>query len=64
MPKFLKIYVRKVHRWLAIPTIVLIPLMIVTNKTPANLQIQKFLQIFMLAFGCHRTLSVDFALVE
>ncbi|HAE42833.1 MAG TPA: hypothetical protein DCG34_07930 [Clostridiales bacterium] len=51
MPKFLKIYVRKVHRWLAIPTIVLIPLMIVTNKTPANLKIQKFLQIFMLALA-------------
>jgi len=51
MSIFFKIYIRKFHRWLAIPTIILIPLMIITNKTPANFQVQKFQQIFMLALA-------------
>lgn len=51
MSKFFKIYIRKVHRWLAFPTIVLIPLVIVTNKNPASFQVQKFQQIFMLALA-------------
>ena len=51
MSKYLKIYVRKVHRWLAIPTIILIPLVIITNKIPSNFQVQKIQQIFMFAFA-------------
>jgi hypothetical protein len=51
MSKFFKIYIRKFHRWLAVPTIVLIPLVIVTNKNPTSFQVQKFQQIFMLALA-------------
>lgn len=51
MSKFFKIYIRKLHRWLAVPTIILIPLIIITNKTTANFQVQKFQQIFMFALA-------------
>jgi len=51
MSKFFKIYVRKIHRWLAVPTILLIPIVIATNKNPTSFQAQKFQQIFMLALA-------------
>lgn len=51
MSKLLKIYVRKFHRWLAVPTIILIPFVIITNRTPTNFLLQKFQQIFMLALA-------------
>jgi len=51
MSKLLKIYVRKMHRWLAIPTLFLIPVVIMTNNTSANFPIQKVQQLFMLALA-------------
>ncbi len=51
MSRFLKIYMRKIHRWLAIPTIILIPFVIINSNSPTNFQIQRFQQIFMLGLA-------------
>ena len=51
MSRFFKIYIRKIHRWLAIPTKFLIPLLIGLNNTSAGFRVQRIQQLFMIALA-------------
>ena len=51
MPKFLNKYVRKLHRWLALPFVVLILTIVLTRDTPLSFAVQRAQQILMLAMA-------------
>lgn len=58
MSKFLRRYVRKVHRWLAVPTAILIPVFFVLRLTPAGQatvgivnRVQMVQQVLMLSLA-------------
>lgn len=48
MSKFLNKYVRKFHRWLALPFVVLIIALLLTRNTPVGSSAQRVQQILML----------------
>jgi hypothetical protein len=48
MTKFLNKYVRKFHRWLALPFVVLIITLLLTRDTSAGFAAQRAQQILML----------------
>jgi len=51
MPKSLNKYVRKLHRWLALPFVVLILTIVLTRDTPLSFAAQRAQQILMLAMA-------------
>ena len=51
MSRFLNKYVRKVHRWLALPFVVLILTIVLTRDTPLSFAVQRAQQILMLAMA-------------
>lgn len=51
MSKFLRKYVRKLHRWLAIPSVALILVSLLTRSTPLGYTTQRFQQIMMLSMA-------------
>jgi ABC-type tungstate transport system substrate-binding protein len=51
MSKFLRKYVRKLHRWLAIPSVALILVLLLTRSTPLGYTTQRFQQIMMLSMA-------------
>ena len=51
MTKFLNKYMRKFHRWLALPFIVLIITMLLTRNSPAGASVQMFQQLLMLVMA-------------
>ena len=51
MSKFLKKYVRKTHRWLALPFVVLILTAFLARNTPAGSLAQRAQQILMLTMA-------------
>jgi len=51
MSKFLKKYVRKTHRFLALPFVVLILTVLLARNTPAGSIVQQAQQILMLTMG-------------
>ncbi len=48
MNKFLNKYMRKFHRWLALPFIVLIITVLLTRNLPAGASVQMLQQLLML----------------
>ncbi len=48
MTKFLNKYMRKFHRWLALPFIVLIVTVLLTRNLPAGASVQMLQQLLML----------------
>lgn len=51
MSRFLNKYVRKVHRWLALPFVVLILAMLLARNTQAGFAAQRAQQILILAMA-------------
>ena len=51
MSKFLNKYVRKSHRWLALPFVVLIIALLLTRNTSAGFAVQRAQQILMLVMA-------------
>lgn len=47
--RFLNHWLRKIHRWLAIPFIVIVLAMVLTRETPAGETVQRMQQIMMVA---------------
>lgn len=51
MSKFLRKYVRKLHRWLAIPSVALILIVLLARGTSFGYDAQRFQQILMLSMA-------------
>lgn len=51
MSKFLNKYVRKFHRWLALPFVVILLTLMLTQGTPAGNLMQRMQQLTMLTMG-------------
>lgn len=51
MSKFLRKYVRKLHRWLAIPSVGLILVVLLTQGTSLGYATQRFQQIMILSMA-------------
>ena len=51
MSKFLRKYVRKLHRWLAIPSVALILIVLLARGTSLGYAAQRFQQILMLSMA-------------
>ena len=51
MTKFLNKYMRKFHRWLALPFIVLIVTVLLTRNLPAGASVQMLQQLLMLVMA-------------
>jgi hypothetical protein len=49
--RFANRYVRKVHRWLVLPFVVVILAMILTINTPAGFAVQRAQQVLILAMA-------------
>lgn len=51
MNKFLNKYMRKFHRWLALPFVVLFITMLLTRNSAAGASVQMFQQLLMLVMA-------------
>jgi len=49
--KFLRTYLRKTHRWLALPFAALIPVIVLLHDSPAGKAIQQSQQILLLVMA-------------
>lgn len=51
MSKFLNKYVRKLHRWLALPFVIVLIITVVVRNTPAGFAAQRAQQIILLTMA-------------
>lgn len=51
MSKFLNKYVRKLHRWLALPFVIVLIITVAVRNTPAGLAAQRAQQIILLTMA-------------